>query len=79
MLESKSQRNQRVSNIERRHIAALTWDAMFSSMRAAILAGGGSSTSDTMATSSSGLFCAAFDCSNNNSVQKARDFFRFQK
>ena len=32
-----------------------------------------------MATSRSGLFCAAFDCSNNNSVQKARDFFRFQK
>ena len=41
--------------------------------------GGGSYTSDTMATSRSGLFCAAFDCSNNRSVQKARDFFRFQK
>ena len=41
--------------------------------------GGGSYTSDTMASSRSGLFCAAFDCSNNNSVQKARDFFRFQK
>ena len=32
-----------------------------------------------MASSRSGLFCAAFDCSNNNSVQKARDFFRFPK
>ena len=27
----------------------------------------------------SGLFCATFDCSNNKSLQKARDFFRFQK
>ena len=25
------------------------------------------------------LFCAAFDCSNNKRVQKAWDFFRFQK
>ena len=25
------------------------------------------------------LFCAAFDCSNNKSVQKVRDLFRFQK
>ena len=32
-----------------------------------------------MASSSSGLFCGAFDCSNNKSVQKARDFFRFPK
>ena len=29
--------------------------------------------------SSSGLFCAAFDCSNNKSVQKVRDLFHFQK
>ena len=35
--------------------------------------------SNTMATSRSGLFCAAFNCSNNKSVQKARYFFRFQK
>ena len=41
--------------------------------------GGGSYARDTMATSRIGLFCAAFDCRNNNSVQKARDFFRFQK
>ena len=36
--------------IERCHIAALTWDAMFRSRRAAILAGGGrgSYTSDTV-------------------------------
>ena len=27
--------------LERRHIAALTWDSMFRSRRAAILAGGG--------------------------------------
>ena len=75
------QDNFREFRIERRHIAALTWEAMFRSRRAAILAGGGggSYTSDTMASSRSGLFCAAFDCSNNNSVQKARDFFRFQK
>ena len=32
-----------------------------------------------MASSRSGLFCAAFDCSNNKSVQKGRDLFRFQK
>ena len=32
-----------------------------------------------MASSRSGLFCAAFDCSNNKSVQKVRDLFRFQK
>ena len=32
-----------------------------------------------MASSRSGLFCAAFDCSNNKSVQKVRDPFRFQK
>ena len=32
-----------------------------------------------MASSRSGLFCADFDCSNNKSVQKVRDLFRFQK
>ena len=32
-----------------------------------------------MVSSRSGLFCAAFDCSNNKSVQKVRDLFRFQK
>ena len=33
-----------------------------------------------MASSRSGLFCAAFDCSNNKSVQKVRDlFFVFRK
>ena len=32
-----------------------------------------------MATSRSGLLCAAFDRGNNNCVQKVRDFFRFQK
>ena len=32
-----------------------------------------------MASSRSGLFCAAFDCCNNKSVQKVRDLFRFQK
>ena len=32
-----------------------------------------------MASSRRGLFCAVFDCSNNKRVQKARDFFRFQK
>ena len=32
-----------------------------------------------MASSRSGLFCAAFDCSNNKSVQKVRDLFHFQK
>ena len=32
-----------------------------------------------MASSRSGLFCAAFGCSNNKSVQKVRDLFRFQK
>ena len=32
-----------------------------------------------MASSRSGLFCAAFDCNNNKSVQKVRDLFRFQK
>ena len=32
-----------------------------------------------MASSRSGLFCAAFDCSNNKSVQKVRNLFRFQK
>ena len=41
--------------------------------------GVGSYTSDIMATSRNGLFCAVFYCSNNRSVQKARDFFRFQK
>ena len=32
-----------------------------------------------MASSRSGLFCGAFDCSNNKSVQKASDLFRFPK
>ena len=32
-----------------------------------------------MASSRSGLFCAAFDCSNNKIVQKVSDLFRFQK
>ena len=32
-----------------------------------------------MASSRSGLFCANFDCSNNKSVHKVRDLFRFQK
>ena len=32
-----------------------------------------------MASSRSGLFCAAFDCSNNKSVQKVSDLFRLQK
>ena len=32
-----------------------------------------------MASSRSGLFCGAFDCNNNKSVQKARDFFRYPK
>ena len=32
-----------------------------------------------MTSSRSGLFCVAFDNSNNKRVQKARDFFRFQK
>ena len=32
-----------------------------------------------MASSRRGLFCAAFDCSNNKSVQKGRVLFRFQK
>ena len=32
-----------------------------------------------MASSRSVLLCAAFDCSNNKSVQKVRDLFRFQK
>ena len=31
-----------------------------------------------MASSRSGLFCAAFDRSNNKSVQKVRDLFCFQ-
>ncbi len=35
------QDNFREFRIERRHTAALTWDAMFTSRRAAILAGGG--------------------------------------
>ena len=63
-------------------MAALTWDAMFRSRRAAIIAdgwGGGISLGGCMASSRSGLFCAAFDCSNNKSVQKVRDLFRFQK
>ena len=74
-------------DIERRHMAALTWDAMFKSRRAAILADGGGGgggggviwLGGCMASSRSGLFCAAFDCSNNKSVQKVRDLFRFQK
>ena len=41
--------------------------------------GRGICVSDCMASIRSGLFCAAFDCSNNKSVQKARDFFRFPK
>ena len=32
-----------------------------------------------MASSRRGLFCAAFDCSNNKSVHKVRDLFRIQK
>ena len=32
-----------------------------------------------MASNRSGLFCDAFDCSNNKSVQEVRDFFRFSK
>ena len=32
-----------------------------------------------MASSRSGLFCAALDCSNNKSVQKVSDLFRVQK
>ena len=32
-----------------------------------------------MASFRSGLFCAAFHCSNNKRVQKAWDSFRFQK
>ena len=62
-------------------MAALTWDAMFKSRRAAILADGGGviGLGGCMASSRSGLFCADFDCSNNKSVQKVRDLFRFQK
>ena len=30
-------------------------------------------------SSRSWLFCAAFDCSNNKSVQKVRGLFRFRK
>ena len=53
---------------------------MFRSRRAAILADGGViRLGGCMASSRSGLFCAAFDCSNNKSVQKVRDLFRFQK
>ena len=72
--------------IERCNIAALTWDAMFRSRRAAILAGGGGYyTSDTIIVCRPGgpaeVGCSVpvFDCSNNNSVQKVRDYFRFQK
>ncbi len=36
-------------DIERRHIAALTWDAMFRSRRAAILADGGGGLFDSVA------------------------------
>ena len=32
-----------------------------------------------MASSRSGLFCAAFDCGNNKSVEKVRDLLSFQK
>ena len=32
-----------------------------------------------MASIRSALFSGAFDCSNSKSVQKARDFFPFQK
>ena len=32
-----------------------------------------------MASSRSGLFSGAFNCSNNKSVQTARDFFRLPK
>ena len=36
-------------DIERRHMAALTWDAMFRSRRAAILADGGGGVFDSVA------------------------------
>ena len=40
---------EKISPIERRHIAALTWDAMFRSRRAAILADGGGGVFDSVA------------------------------
>ena len=47
--------------------------------RAAILADGGGGFLYSVTSSRRGLFCAAFDCSNNKNVQKVRDFFRFPK
>ena len=44
-----SHRSNREFRIERRHMAALTWDAMFRSRRAAILADGGGGVFDSAA------------------------------
>ena len=69
-------------DIERRHIAALTWDAMFRSRRAAILADGGGGVFDSVAVwrpAEVGCSVPLLTVSNNKSVQKVRDLFCFQK